>query len=78
MQQNKRDRERKRMNTVYYIFGIFMILFYVGMAYVMIFSPIFVKSISAPIRYGMGVLFFLYGIFRGYRQVKDMKNNFGA
>ncbi len=29
-------------------------------------------------RYGMGVLFFLYGIFRGYRQVKDMKNNFGA
>lgn len=78
MQQDKKNRERKRMNTVYYIFGIFMILFYVGMAYVMIFSPIFVKSISVPIRYGMGVLFFLYGIFRGYRQVKDMKNNFGA
>ncbi len=78
MQQDKKNRERKRMNTVYYIFGIFMILFYVGMAYVMIFSPIFVKSISTPIRYGMGVLFFLYGIFRGYRQVKDMKNNFGA
>ena len=73
MQQEEKDRRRKRMSTVYYIFGIFMVLFYVGMAYVMIFSPIFVKSI----RYSMGVLFLLYGIFRGYRQVKDMKSNFG-
>ena len=47
MQQEEKDRRRKRMSTVYYIFGIFMVLFYVGMAYVMIFSPIFVKSISA-------------------------------
>ena len=77
MQQEEKDRRRKRMSTVYYIFGIFMVLFYVGMAYVMIFSPIFVKSISAPIRYSMGMLFLLYGIFRGYRQVKDMKSNFG-
>ena len=48
-----------------------MIIFYVGMAYIMIFSPIFVKRISAPLRYGMGALFFLYGIFRAYRQIKD-------
>ena len=45
--------------------------FYLGMAYIMIFSPIFVERISAPLRYGMGVLFFLYGIFRAYRQYKD-------
>ena len=77
MQQEEKDRRRKRMSTVYYIFGIFMVLFYVVMAYVMIFSPIFVKSISDQIRYSMGVLFLLYGIFRGYRQVKDMKSNFG-
>lgn len=77
MLQDNEDKRRKRINKIYYVFGVFMVLFYVGMAYVMIFSPIFVKSISAPIRYGMGILFLVYGIFRGYRQVRDMKNNFG-
>lgn len=60
-----------RMQRVYYLFGLFMILFYVGLSYIMIFSPIFVERISAPMRYGLGALFFIYGIFRGYRQVKE-------
>lgn len=63
-----------RLSKIFYLFGLIMILFYVGMAYIMIFSPIFVERISAPIRYGMGGLFFLYGIFRAYRVIRDALN----
>jgi len=69
--QNDEERKPGGMSKIYYVFGLFMIIFYVGMAYIMIFSPIFVERISAPLRYGMGALFFLYGIFRAYRQIKD-------
>lgn len=72
MDTQKDDKKKEsRMNMIYYIFGLFMIIFYVAMAYIMIFSPIFVERISAPLRYSMGGLFFLYGIFRAYRQIKD-------
>ena len=60
------------MGAIYYVFGLFMILFYLGMAYIMIFSPIFAERVSDPLRYGMGALFFLYGIFRAYRLVKGI------
>ena len=57
MQQEEKDRRRKRMSTVYYIFGIFMVLFYVGMAYVMIFSPIIgaINDIIASTKYIMTI-----------------------
>lgn len=71
MDTRKPGDRKPKPNPFFYVFGLFMILFYLGMAYIMIFSPIFVERISAPLRYGMGVLFFLYGIFRAYRQYKD-------
>ena len=69
--QNDEARKPGGMSKIYYVFGLFMIIFYVGMAYIMIFSPIFVERLSDPQRYGMGAIFILYGIFRAYRQSKD-------
>ena len=65
-----KENRRNKLGAIYYVFGLFMILFYLGMAYIMIFSPIFAERVSDPLRYGMGALFFLYGIFRAYRLVK--------
>lgn len=48
------------------VFGIFMVLFYLCLAVMMVFTPIF-EDINWILRVIMGVLLFLYGIFRGYR-----------
>lgn len=47
------------------IFGIFMVLVYLGMAAILIFSNVF--AIPYTYRLIIGILFFLYGLFRGYR-----------
>ena len=50
------------------IFGIFMTFFYLGMAFLLIFFDIF--DIKLVFRIIIGILFFAYGIFRGYRMWK--------
>jgi hypothetical protein len=45
------------------IWGIFMVVIYISLAYAMIFMDIF--TISKNLRIIVGVLFFLYGVFRG-------------
>ncbi len=52
-----------------YIFGIFMIIIYLGMGYLM-FVNFFDWTEWA--RYSLGTLFILYGFWRGYRQFKGM------
>lgn len=47
------------------IFGIFMICIYIGMAILLIFTDLF--NIGFTLRVIIGVLFFLYGLFRAYR-----------
>lgn len=51
------------------IFGIFMIFFYLGVSILLVFTPIF-KDINIAARIIMAVLFFAYGLFRGYRAWK--------
>lgn len=51
------------------VFGIFMVLIYLGMAAILVFSNIF--AIGKPYRILIGILFFLYGLFRGYRVWKQ-------
>lgn len=48
-----------------FIFGIFMVIFYMGMASILVFSNFF--NISSLYRIIIGALLFIYGIFRGYR-----------
>jgi hypothetical protein len=51
--------------------GIFMMLFYVLMAFLLIFSDVF--DIKPIFRIIIGISFFIYGIFRGYRLWKDFQ-----
>ena len=44
-----------------------MLFFYVGMAYMFLFSNVLTENMSPAIRYTMGGIFLVYGIFRLYR-----------
>lgn len=65
-QRNKLPKFSARM-----IFGIFMVFFYLLIAILLIFTPIF-KDVHVAARIAMGVLFFIYGLFRGYRAWKQL------
>ncbi len=47
--------------------GILIILIYFGMAYMLVFSAFFAEDFNELIRYSMGGIFFVYGIYRSYR-----------
>ena len=55
-------------------FGIFMVLVYLGMAYLLAVN--FFDWSNAPlwvaVRWGMAVIFALYGVYRCYRQVRGI------
>lgn len=65
-EENKRSKSPIRK-----IYGIFMVFFYLCVSILMVFTPIF-ESVHLGIRIVMGILFFAYGIFRGYRMWKDI------
>lgn len=56
--------------TLRLIFGIFMILLYLGMSYLLIINYFDWSETSLwnTARYGMAVIFGVYGIYRAYRQ----------
>lgn len=50
------------------IWGIVMVCAYLGIAYLLVFSPLFDNStMPKSIRIAIAVLFSVYGIYRGYR-----------
>jgi uncharacterized membrane protein HdeD (DUF308 family) len=63
------ENERKT-NKMAYVFGLFMIAFYIIMAGIFVFSSIFEQNFSPVVRYCIGILFLLYGIFRCWRVVR--------
>ena len=44
-----------------------MVAIYVGMAFLLLFTNLFIGKVPEWVRYLMGVVFFIYAIFRGYR-----------
>lgn len=68
----KPQKPTKKINMGY-IFGIFMILIYFGMAYLLIFTPLFKNTFSEIFRYSIGIVFAIYGIFRAYRQIRNQR-----
>lgn len=72
MEKTGRNDAPRRLNPGY-IFGIFMIIVYLGMAYLLVFSPLFEQNFSPAFRYSIGVVFLIYGVYRAYRQVKAYK-----
>lgn len=53
------------------IWSIMMIIIYVSVAYLLVFTPLFKGSIPAGIRISFGIIFTIYGIMRGYRLWKE-------
>ncbi|MDR0872569.1 MAG: hypothetical protein LBN27_03745 [Prevotellaceae bacterium] len=56
-------------SKIAFVFGIFMVILYVGMGLVLIFTNIF-WQVPPVLQRCLGILFVLYGIYRGYRVVK--------
>lgn len=54
------------------IFGVFMILIYVGMGVALFLNLFQFDPRFDWVRYVGGTLFIIYGFWRGYRQVKGM------
>ena len=70
MENGNNRTARSRGALMMYIFGIFMLVFYLGMAYMFLFSRVLAERMSPTVRYVMGGVFLLYGAYRLYRQVK--------
>ncbi|MEA4918516.1 hypothetical protein [Proteiniphilum sp.] len=53
------------------IWGIMMVIIYVSVAYLLVFTPLFRENIPSWIRISFGVIFSVYGVLRGYRLWKE-------
>ena len=56
-----------------FVWGIFMVMIYLGMTFLLAFTNLFNENMSFPMRITVGILFFCYTLFRGYRLIKDGK-----
>ena len=71
LKQNERGQAAPRAAII--IMGIIMVAIYMGMAFLLVFTTLFVGKVPEWVRYMMGVVFFVYGIFRAYRIFKTHK-----
>lgn len=70
-QYGKYGDESKKPGKMALVFGIIMVVIYLGMAYLLLFTPLF-DTFSPIARYILAAVFLVYGIFRGYRQYKNL------
>lgn len=56
-----------------FVWGIFMVMIYLGMTFLLVFTNLFNENMSFPMRITVDILFFCYTLFRGYRLIKDSK-----
>lgn len=61
--------------VIYTVFGIFMIVIYVGMGVLLLLNFFRWEPNWAWIRYTAAGMFILYGIWRAYRQFKGIDSN---
>lgn len=66
------DSTKKRPLGMNVVLGMIMIAIYLGMAYLLLFTTFF-SNLYDIVRYIMGVVFAVYGVFRGYRLFVGMK-----
>lgn len=64
----------KNANNTAFILGLFMVVFYIVAAFVIVFTSYFEQSFDPPVRYGIGAFFLLYGIFRAWRLIKQHRD----
>ncbi|MBR2378631.1 MAG: hypothetical protein IKA91_04255 [Bacteroidaceae bacterium] len=58
---------RSKASIFAIVTGVIMVAIYVGMAFLLLFTNLFIGKVPEWVRYLMGVVFFIYAIFRGYR-----------
>lgn len=66
-----------------FIWGVFMVIVYLGVAYLVVFTPLLIRYNARDnnpendeyfiVRIALGLLLFIYGLFRGYRMWKINK-----
>ena len=59
--------------NIKFVWGIFMVMIYLGMTFLLVFTNLFNENMSFPMRITVGIVFFCYTLFRGYRLIKDGK-----
>lgn len=65
--EEPRQEERGKASLFRIVAGAIMVAIYLAMAFLLVFTTFFVNTVPAWVRYSMGLVFFVYGIFRGYR-----------
>lgn len=76
MSKGLHSRPKKKISAktiIRFSFGIIMIAIYLGMGYLMLMNYFNIKHV---ISISLGVLFVVYGIFRGYRLAKGLDYNY--
>jgi uncharacterized membrane protein (DUF373 family) len=68
-------KSRRVYDQAMTIFGTFMIFFYLGLAYILVFSSLF-THIEKTFRLIFATPLFLYGIFRAVIAYQKIKENF--
>lgn len=71
--ENMRTEEstRRKPNVMSIIFGVIMIVIYVGMGVLLLCTQFFANVITIDwIRYLLGSVFIVYGFWRAYRQFR--------
>jgi len=78
------DRKKDSDNTdkyralklILFIFECFMAFFYVAISIVLLFTPLFIRSIQSGLRIGLGVILGIYGVFRVYQAICKIKQKY--
>ncbi|MFR9166484.1 MAG: hypothetical protein ACLVKO_09820 [Dysgonomonas sp.] len=70
-------------NSFQLVWGILMVVAYIGIAYLVVFTPVLIRYNDTTntssndenfvVRIVLGVVLFVYGVFRGYRMWKINK-----
>ena len=74
MEQDNQPKDKEmtqRISTISAIMGIIMTAIYMGMSFLLLFTNLFVGKVPEWVRYMMGVVLLVYGIYRGYRVYKS-------
>jgi len=72
---NNTDKYRA-LKLILFIFECFMALFYVAISIVLLFTPLFIRSIQSGLRISLGVILGIYGVFRVYQAIYKIKQKY--
>jgi uncharacterized membrane protein len=68
--------QKRMMNQVGAVFGVFMTVFYIAVGLYLILSPTFKSFDNRPVLVIFGGTFIFYGIYRGFRSYEKIKEAF--